>query len=183
MESIKVTLVGTTPLIMHNSRLADPLDEYAKRLSVIAKKKSKTDADHEHLARIEWEGGLYTNKDGCPIVPGFCIKASLVNAAKLTKKGKDFKAGIASVTDGVLEERDIRQAFDDKNYIYRVSVVVMGRRCIRTRPIFNNWKVTVTIMFDELILKESEVRDALVAAGNRVGLLERRPEFGSFEVE
>ena len=44
MDSVKFRLEGVAPLIMHNSRGADPLNEYAKRLKEVTKKRAASDA-------------------------------------------------------------------------------------------------------------------------------------------
>ena len=57
-ESIRLRLVGTQRLIMHCGRLADPLDPISKDLARLALKKPKTEADHEQIGCVEWNGGL-----------------------------------------------------------------------------------------------------------------------------
>jgi hypothetical protein len=52
-------LTGIRPLIMHNGRMADPLDPMAKKLKKLSGERKKTDATHEKMAEIEWEASLY----------------------------------------------------------------------------------------------------------------------------
>ena len=40
-EMLRVTIEGIRPLLLHNGRLADPLDEYTKRLKVLAKQRDR----------------------------------------------------------------------------------------------------------------------------------------------
>ena len=52
MARIRVTLDGATAvngasLLMHNERLADPLDQYTRWLAELSKKRSKTERDIE----------------------------------------------------------------------------------------------------------------------------------------
>ena len=45
METLKIRLIGETPLMIHNNRLANPLNEYSRELKKLTKKRDKTDAD------------------------------------------------------------------------------------------------------------------------------------------
>ncbi len=44
-KPLQLKLIGCRPLVMHNGRLSDPLDEFAKAIQKVSKKRSKTDAD------------------------------------------------------------------------------------------------------------------------------------------
>jgi hypothetical protein len=43
---------------MHSARLADPLDELKIDIDRLTKKRDKTIADHQQIAKMEWYGGL-----------------------------------------------------------------------------------------------------------------------------
>ena len=72
METLKARLTGLVPLILHNARLADPLDPISKAMKTVSSKRKKTDADFEELARLEFEGGLYMVDDE-PVIPARLI--------------------------------------------------------------------------------------------------------------
>jgi hypothetical protein len=59
VERLRVRLTGERPLLMHSSRLADPLDPIKIDLDRLTKKRDKTIADHEQIAKVEWHGGLW----------------------------------------------------------------------------------------------------------------------------
>ena len=40
-----IKLTGQRPLLMHNGRLANPMDKYTREISTISGKRSKTDED------------------------------------------------------------------------------------------------------------------------------------------
>src|SRR5688572_21014856 len=52
--------VNGSALVLHNERLADPLDSMTRAIGTFTKKRNKTITDHEEIARLEWYGGLYT---------------------------------------------------------------------------------------------------------------------------
>jgi hypothetical protein len=66
---LRFTMRGVSPLLTHSSRLANPLDAVTKEMKRISKKRAKTDADLEYLARLEFLGGLWL-QDGEPCIPG-----------------------------------------------------------------------------------------------------------------
>lgn len=58
METMKVKWTGTVPMLMHNERLADPLDPHTKALAALTSTRGnakKTDAHIEDVARAEWD--------------------------------------------------------------------------------------------------------------------------------
>lgn len=94
MKTIDVTLKGETPLMLHNIRLADPLDPFAVQMKEITSKKKKTEADHAAIARIEWEGGMYFDPKAGPFLPTWNVIRSLRDGAALTKRGKDIMRAV-----------------------------------------------------------------------------------------
>ena len=57
-----VTVEGIRPLLMHNGRLCDPLDEHTKKLKALAKQRNKSDDDHIRVARAEFEAACTTTR-------------------------------------------------------------------------------------------------------------------------
>ena len=56
MEKVTYKATGDVPLIMHNGRLANPFDKFARAMKVITAKRKKTDEELETLAWLEWQG-------------------------------------------------------------------------------------------------------------------------------
>ena len=59
----RITITGTAELLMHNARLANPLDSAAKAMKAISSKRVKTDEDHAEMARLEHFGSLYYDSE------------------------------------------------------------------------------------------------------------------------
>lgn len=182
---IQFRLNGVSPLLMHNGRLANPLDPMAKALKAVTGKRAKTDADHEEMARIEFLGGLYIGDDG-PCLPGEMIEAMLVVAAKKSKRGPQAKAGI--ISDGMhrLEyagPRDPDALWDDDRFRLVAGVRVQQARLMRTRPIFRDWSAEIFVDFLPGQLNRADVAEMMRIAGEVVGLGDWRPRFGRFTVE
>lgn len=181
-QRLTFRLTGVSPLVMHNGRLANPLDPMAKALKRVTGKRAKTDADHEEMARIEFLGGLYVGEDG-PCIPGELIEATLIAAAKKSKRGPQAKAGLLS--DGMHRiDYDGPRAPDDlwadERFRLTVGVRVGQARVMRTRPIFRDWSAEIFVDFLPDQLNRAEVAEMVGVAGSIVGLGDWRPRFGRF---
>lgn len=185
MKVSTFTIKGITPLIMHNGRLADPLDPAAQRLAKLSSKKGKTEADHKAVGEAEWHGSLYLNDKGEPCLPGEVLEATLAEGAKKYKLGKATKGAI--IIEGNFDlvykgPKDPKKMFDNGAFTKRAGVRVKQNRIIRTRPIFTEWECTFEIHWDDTMIKdEAQLEDIVVAAG-QTGIGDWRPKFGRFEV-
>lgn len=188
MNKIKLTLVGTKPLLMHNPRLSDPLDEYVVAIKKITKKRTMTDADHEEKSRLEFVGGLYHAEDIGPYVPSTWLRASLINAGKITKQGTDVQRALlvdTSEADLIYRgPRGVKELWEDKNFQYRTTVRSPGR-VPRTRPKFRDWQAEFVLWYDETILNRDTLVDIAERAGTLIGIGDGRSlgSFGRFTVQ
>jgi hypothetical protein len=89
---------GTTPLLMHNARLVDPLDTVVKQIREVSSKRIKTDADHAEIAQLEWLGGIYYQQDVGPFVPATNLQKCLIEGARLSRDGKKIERGVVFET-------------------------------------------------------------------------------------
>lgn len=189
MKRFEATLNGKAPLLMHNERLADPTSKYAKGMKALTGKRKKTDEDHFEIKRAEWWGGLYTNADETEVVvPVDWILAMTLAGAKKSKDGTKVKSGVFEcIPDFPLDfmgKRDIKKLFDAPEGIfidYR-GVGVNGKRIMRCRPRFPNWKLKIALDYDETVLDERELLQFIRCAGQLIGIGDYRPRFGRFEV-
>ena len=191
MEKITLKITGTSAILMHSDRMANPLDPIKKRLTPLTSKKKKTDDDHEEIAHIEWEAGMYYDEDLGPFIPGRMIKAMLIQGAKKTKDGPKIKSGVVVMTDKCKLEysgpRDLEKMWKAKKFVDMRSVVVQRARLMRCRPIFPEWSVTAEIVFDGGVIDRADIVRIAETAGALVGMGDYRPEnggdFGRFTVE
>ncbi|MCC6743446.1 MAG: hypothetical protein IT175_06260 [Acidobacteria bacterium] len=178
------TASGGSPLIMHNERLADPLDDYTRAIGKIAKKRGKTDADHMEIGRLEFLGGLYANGNG-PCLPAFNILRCLQDGAKRVKRGADVLRGVSPLVPhadlAYTGPRDPDEMWQSGNFALRKSVGVQRSRTMRTRPIFTDWSAVLPVEVDPNVFDP----DTLVAiwrdAGVYAGIGDMRPIYGKFE--
>jgi hypothetical protein len=171
-------------MLMHNGQLADPMNAFSRALKAITGKRSKTDADYEEMARIEFLGGLYMGKTG-PVIPPQNVRGMLIHAARKRKEGKLCEAGVFILQNSELEYDGPRNAdalWEDESFRDRAIVVVGRNRVARTRPIFNEWVAKVKVTYDDDVLNEGQLDEWFSIAGSIIGQGDYRPLYGRFEV-
>lgn len=195
LRFIRVTIGGITPLLMHNDRLANPLNEWAIALKELTGKRTKTEADHREISRVEWHGGLYCDKQIGPYIPGRNVRKCIEEGGKQFKKGTAVKTAvtvtedmIALVYDG---PRDPAKLFAHAGGMH-VDVRTTGNkasqsRVVRTRPLFPQWALSFTLEYFPEQINSRDLRQCVEIAGRLCGLGDYRPRpsggtFGKFAV-
>ena len=159
MANAKVTIEGTSALMMKR---------YAE--VPIAGLEKKSPADQAEIAsyRIPGSKELY--------IPGVAIQRALVGAAAFSK-GKG-RASLQKVAAACLIVQPEYVGLGTDEYKVDSRPVVMPAtkgRVMRHRPRLDTWKVTFGLEWDEILMKEDEVKKIVEDMGKRVGLLEFRP--------
>lgn len=192
MATLKLTLTGTTPLLMHSDRFSDPLDPMTKAHKALTSKRKKSDTDHEDIARSELLGAIYFSRASGIHLPGSNLKACLTEAAKLNKLGTEFKRSLLVLEDEITLRydgpQDPQQLVDTPGFSLAKSVKVGTARVMRHRPRFPaGWQLVFHIEFDDTRLDRSELLTVLGNAGRYVGVGDWRPAcggtYGRFNVE
>jgi hypothetical protein len=185
---VHLELTGRSPLLMHNGRLADPLDPMKRAMDPLAQKRKKTPEEQEQLAQLEWMGGLYYEKGFGVYIPTINLIRSLRDAATAWKQGDllyrattimDDKSPL--IYDGPKEPAKL---YRESNIDHRT--VVIGRvRVARTRPIFRPpWSVTVVLELETLELKLEDLARIAERAGRFYGIGDaRKLGFGRFDAK
>lgn len=185
-QKMKVKLTGIAAYIPHNGNLSDPLHPLSKQLKVVSSKKKKTEDDYKEMARIEHYASLYLNDDKQCIIPDVNLEALICEGAKMSKLGKEVKAGVVVEESALLIHdgpKTPEGLFANKEFNLRVSVKVGTARVMRTRPRFKNWGVIFEITYYPETIDKDKIVEALVNAGQFKGLGDWRPRFGRFTVE
>lgn len=186
IKTFQVTIAGAS-LLMHNGMLADPMNEYTKLLKAETSKRKKSEDDHEEIARIEFQGGLYYDEALGPVIPGFVLDSCIVSGAKKKRLGTVFESCVRTVQDVYRLDykgpRDREGLWADPRFRDRRGCGVQTARVIRTRPKFTDWSVTFDIMLIPCELNAANIEQAIVDAGIYCGLGDFRPRFGLFAVK
>jgi len=194
---VETTVSGLSALIMHNGRLADPLDEWAKKLKKLTAKKSKTDDDHELIGEVEWEASMYWTEGLGIYLPSMNIARMLLDAAKKIKLGRQTPGILVENEVGFKVEhrlgntRGIEKMRKDPEYRYRCCAGVAGRKIMRTRfRVPAPYTVKFTVLLDYSLLDLEQFREIVAIAGHQIGWCDQRPgspkvpgPYGRFGVE
>lgn len=208
MRKITIVVTGRNELLMHNGKLANPMDPATKELNAAYAewKRKKNDEAFEELSRAEFYGSMYYHEaEGTVIGPYWStdsFHACLKNAgAKIVKKGRTtFKNFVAAgLLPGHLDEssdtdinpltyassergkpapRSLADLWADKYYRDVRPARVGSSKIMRTRPIFHQWKFEVPFTLDTDVLDQDDLERILTIAGQIVGLGDWRPEKG-----
>ncbi len=186
MKTRTFTIEGSYPLLMQSDKLADPIGPDAIKLKEYSGKRKKTDEDYEAMKKIEWFANLYTDDKKTIVIPLANLYRMMVDAAKLSKRGKMIERSVLQDDmDFPLEfdgPKDLRALYEKDEFVDRRTVVVRGSRVVRTRPRFPQWKLTFQLKYDPSIANPKDLDEILHSAGKYVGLGTYRPRFGRFEV-
>lgn len=167
---ITVTITGQTAVLMH----AFPL------MPIEALEKKSIEEQAELAAyRDPDTGDLY--------LPAINVQRALIAGATYSK-GKG-RGSLQKATAACIEISPERITLGTDKYTIDSRPIVVPAtkgRVMRHRPRLDTWKATFVIDFDPNLLTESQVRRIVDDTGQRVGLLDFRPEkkgpFGRFMV-
>lgn len=190
-----IELTGTTPLLMHNARLADPDDPYSRAIAAInAKRSSKTDDDNREVSRLQFAGGMYFDPDHGPYLPGPNLIRSLRNAGNLVQKnrgGKQIERGFILLTERAPLTYDGPRDLDElwgegvSRFVDRRMVKIpQGGRVPTTRPIFVHWAAAFEFELDAGEIDLDDFRAYADKAGRVEGVGDgRRIGYGRYRTE
>jgi len=188
MQTIKFKIVGRGPCLQHNNTLVNPFSPKTVAFKQISGKRKKTEDDLNEMSRLEWEAGLYIDDKIGPHWPGANIQRMVLDAAKLSKRGKDITRGVQVLEDKVPLQykgpRDMAGLFADGNYVdvRPAKNGPTGGTIMRTRPIFPEWSCEFSLNFDPEAIDGGDLVQIVHTAGQMIGLSEYRPRFGRFDV-
>lgn len=187
MEALKIKITGLAPMLMHSARFANPIDPDAIAHKELTSKRKKTEEDHITILKSEWIGSLYYNDSIGVYIPGINIEASLFEAAKMQKLGKQAKRALLVLEDEIkldyVGPTGIEKLYNNKAFVDVRAVKVGQGKVMRCRPKFDKWACTFTLQFNPEQIQKNEVLKMLKDAGDLVGLGDYRPRFGKFASE
>jgi hypothetical protein len=196
MKILKVKIKNMThvPLNMHNSRTADPLDFYAKKLALITSKgRKRTLEDIEHAEELQFQAALYyepedkeQNKPARYIMPAMNIESCLINGGKLFRQGPTMQRGVTVPEDAefIFPNKHLKpeELYQIKSHVYRVITKAQNNRIVTVKPQFPEWELTFTLYVDTEVISVDDVKNIIEKAGQYKGIGTNRPRFGRFDV-
>lgn len=201
-RTYRVTLTGTSPLLMHKDDIdwADKMDIWKLKAS---QTKGMSKAGDDRTPAWRWIGCVYSDESVLAIPADNLSRCFMeAGAAFLVPgaKNKTFKEQTQSgmvpgemgwpllVAGKPIEVGAINDLMKNENFTeHREAVVKMGfslfvkrakvgqSKHIRVRPRFNRWSASGTILVWDPQITEGVLRDILQFAGSRKGLCDWRP--------
>lgn len=181
-------LTGTSPLVMHNVRLARPDDDFVRAIAKITAKGSKmTLDDREEVARLEFAGGLYIDEDG-PYLPYANVRRCFQKAATVRKLGTHVQRALlpTAMTAPLAYNgpRDIDKLWADDTYRYSTVVGIQRAKTVRMRPWFPIWAASFEWELLTETLDLEDMQAIAISAGRIEGLGDNRVNgHGRFQVK
>jgi len=176
IETVNVTLIGDTPLIVHR------WSEKAKKQMLDKQMKKATAGKEAKDPERDFRESLYVLEDGSYGFPIIGFKAAAVTACTSIGSMTKVAARQAFHVDGefAVIEGDEPTMRED---MVRVG---MGTADIRYRGEFKNWFTTIAVKYNANVMSAEQILNLMQTAGFAVGVGEWRPErdgqFGRFHV-
>lgn len=184
---VRTELVGTSPMAVHNVRLANPDDAITKAISKVTSKRTITEEDRQEKFRLEFLGGLYVHENEI-VIPKMNVRRCFQEAAKITKKGRDVARAL-SIADP--EEPAATLVFEDMTqpdgtpttpeqlwaldkYADVTMVRVGTSKVPRCRPVFYPWGLTIDWLLLPSIMDYDDFASIVKSAGLIEGLNDNR---------
>ena len=183
MTTYVCNISGRTPILMHRFDEQNEVDEAARKIHVMS-----TDP------RERAEKCAYRDPDGALYLPGSAIARMLREAGGSYKQRGSRKslkfvvpAAILVVEDHItLRDIDGNALTDFEVDGRPVTIPATKGRIMRYRPRLNNWGCEFSLEIDETLMEATLVHQLIVDGGQKIGLLDYRPEkggpFGRFQV-
>jgi hypothetical protein len=176
IETVQVTLVGDTPLIVHR------WSEKAKKQMLDKQMKKATAGKEAKDPERDFRESLYVLEDGSYGFPIIGFKAAAVTACTSIGSMTKVAARQAFHVDGEYA------VIEGGEPVMREDMVriAMGTADIRYRGEFKDWWTTITVKYNGNVMSAEQILNLMQTAGFAVGVGEWRPEkdgqFGRFHV-
>jgi len=172
---LRLTLVGDTPLIMHQWSLKAREAMLDKQMKKATPGKEAKDPERDYLDSI------YRLPDGSPGFPVIAFKAAAVTACTSVANVTKVAARQAFHVDG-----ELAKVYGDHKMREDMVRIAMGTADIRHRAEFPWWAVQLEVTYNRAMLSAEMLTNLFSTAGFAVGVGEWRPErdgqFGRFHV-
>ena len=199
----QATLTGTSALLLSNNKCSDPLSEASKLKKHFTSKRTKVDADHLNLRKLDWVASGYWSNEGTISIdepsnsvvidgvsdlymPSQNFERCLRNGATAFKLGKEVTRALIVTNEATIEYDGPRSAIEmlqEKRFINISPVVRMKSTNWVTRLVVPQWSCTFNITIDDDRIPVENLERILKAAGQFEGLGTWRPRFGRFTNE
>lgn len=183
-ETIRVPIIGTSPLIVHR------FSEKAKRQMLDNMQGRKTPKENKD-PNAEYDGAFYKFKDGTYGFPVTAFKLATIGAARFYPRNAVTMTALKQFLfiRGEQGVDGVGLCRIDGEPIMREDVVTVGRggTDLRYRPMFTEWSTSLDVTYVTSALTRNSILSLIDAGGMGVGVGEWRPErsgdFGTYMID
>lgn len=189
----RITLEGTSPLIMNNGAAGlDTRSPANQEKAEISKKRgsNRTESDDRRIRSLETQTSLWLDENLRPTIPERALRAVIETGARKVKQGPQVREGlIVERTEYFDYDTSLGETPEElgETVQFTVGVVVQRSRILRTRAKFDEWSVTFTVEVDDELVDEEQLWNWLDLSGRRIGIGDWRPEksghYGRFAIK
>lgn len=182
METIRVKIKGTVPLLQNRYVFAEEKEESAK------KKSGKKDYSEE------WKGALYWDDVLGVMQPAAHIEAAMIKAAvnfQIVGRGKKTYKDLFKSAVFVTPENIPHGLMGTKENLVKNNKIQIDKRLVRVgtsgverrRPMIKEWALDFNIEVHDEQISCDTVKQILEHAGKYIGIGDFRPRHGRFVIE
>lgn len=185
---ISVSLQGLKPILFHNVQLADLEYPLTKQIKALTSKKTRTDADNDQIAKLEFLGGIYYDDDIGVHVPAWNLIRCFNEGAKQTREGRSILRAVVAKDEKIPliypGPRTLAELWADETYRYRTTVGIGQSKISRTRPMFPIWGLKFKLELATEIMNPENLAEIIHLTGKIEGLCDgRNIGYGRFSAE
>lgn len=176
MVSVRVSLVGTLPMLVNSQQVMDRSLNKARELKLLTSKRGKTDEDMDRIADLDMELRVYwDHKRDVAVMPAFNIIRSFQDGGKKLKCGKKIIQGIRIHPEYQEPEIIYSPKLSFKEFCASPAhrdtrTVTVNGTVERTRPRFDEWGIDFVLLMDDEILVIDELNECIRNGGLYYGL-------------
>lgn len=183
-ETIRVPIVGTSPLIVHR------FSEKAKRTMLDAMQGRKSPKESKD-PQAEYEAAFYRFEDGVYGFPANAFQQATIGGARFYPRNAVTMTGLRTCIfmRGPVGVDGVGLFLLEGEPVMREDVVRVGRggTDLRYRPQFTEWSTTLNVTYVTSSLTRGSLLSLIDAGGMGIGVGEWRPEkngdFGTYRVD
>jgi hypothetical protein len=202
MKSTIVKWTGIRPLILSNPQTVQLSNQFAtesRRINALVKAARKKQDEHKLVEleklqiRNDWEASAYwDDKTNRFFVTDTMLLACIRNGAAAAKKGKDIDRAVLinqslAFIETTIKHNSLDGYFNDPAFRLEIpckvppktGALIWKARCMI--PV--GWSIQFQIDYDDNIVADKTLAEALELAGRLCGLGGWRPKFGRFKWE
>lgn len=173
-ESVELTIVGATPLLMDNGDVANPFHPISQLKKELNSKRNKTLSDYREITDVDWDGSIYWHDELGVYMPIENLTKATHLAMTKHKLGRkigginyDHPIGFPIITENSKNKEALKR--NPENRLEKMARVGTSK-VLKTRAIFKSWKINLSFDYETDVLGRNEIKMIFLAMSRFVGI-------------